>query len=116
MRRDDALLLDMLTAAKSIVEFIGDMDRTEFREDGKTQSAVQHQILVLGEASKRVTDTFRNAHTEIPWRQISKMRDKLIHHYEAADLEQIYNTSTREIPELVRILEPLVPKPTDDQA
>ena len=53
--------------------------------DLKTISAVQHQILIIGEATKRLSSHFRNQHTHIPWKAMAGMRDVLIHSYDNAD-------------------------------
>lgn len=51
MLRDDVALLDIARAARLATEFASGMDRAAFVRDTKTQSAVLHQLLVLGEAS-----------------------------------------------------------------
>jgi uncharacterized protein with HEPN domain len=87
--RDDAHLLDILKAAHMAIEFKGAVEQAEFLEDAKTQSAVLHQLLIIGEAVKRLSPEFRVAHPEVPWKLIAGTRDKLIHFYEGVDLEQV---------------------------
>ena len=53
MLRDDAHVLDILKAARLAIEFKGNADKAAFLADAKTQSAVLHQLLVVGEAVKR---------------------------------------------------------------
>jgi uncharacterized protein with HEPN domain len=62
LRRDDANLLDILKAARLAIEFKGPADKTQFLQDAKTQSAVLHQLLIIGEAVKRISPEFRVAH------------------------------------------------------
>lgn len=50
MSRDDAIVLDILSAARLTIEFLGDLDKDTFLRDRKTQSAVLHQLLLVGEA------------------------------------------------------------------
>jgi uncharacterized protein with HEPN domain len=52
MTRDDASLLDIYEAGRLIQEFIADMSKDAFLQDRKTQSAVLHKILILGEANQ----------------------------------------------------------------
>ena len=108
MSRDDATLLDILKAARLIAEFKGKLTKKAFIRDIKTQSAILHQLLVIGEAVKRLSVDFRARHTEIPWVRIAGMRDKLIHAYDAVDLDEVWKTLTQEIPPLISFLEPLV--------
>jgi uncharacterized protein with HEPN domain len=79
MSRDDTTLLDILTAARLATEFKGGLDKASFSTDLKTQSAILHQLLILGEAVKRLSEEFRAKHPGIPWRMIEGMRDTLIH-------------------------------------
>lgn len=53
MPRDEAHVLDILKAARLAIEFKGTADQAAFLGDAKTQSAVLHQLLVIGEAVKR---------------------------------------------------------------
>ena len=55
MQRDAASLLDIVQAAELIVEFMQGIDRAAFERDLKTQSAVLHQLMVMGEAVKRLS-------------------------------------------------------------
>jgi uncharacterized protein with HEPN domain len=49
MSRDDATLLDILKAARLVTEFKGKLAKQAFLRDIKTQSAILHQLLVIGE-------------------------------------------------------------------
>jgi uncharacterized protein with HEPN domain len=66
--RDDAHLIDILRAARLAIEFKGPLEKAEFLGDAKTQSAVLHQLLTIGEAVKRISPDFRAAHPEVPWK------------------------------------------------
>lgn len=88
MSRDESLLLDILRAAPPAIESKGQTGKGEFLTDLKTQSAVLHQLLIVGEAVKRLSPEFRAARREVPWRLIAATRDKLIHSYESVDLEE----------------------------
>ena len=77
------------------------------------RSAIIHQLLIIGEATKQVSDQFRDAHPDIPWRRMAGMRDRLIHDYRQVDLDIVWRTATEMIPDLIRQVEPLVP-PMDE--
>jgi uncharacterized protein with HEPN domain len=115
MWRDSATLLDMLKAARLAVEFREDMDKRAFLNDPKTQSAILHQLLILGEAAKRLSQEFRERHQKIPWKQIAGMRNKLIHEYDNVDLDEVWKTARSDIPRLIKQLEPLAPGKEEDE-
>jgi len=110
MARDEVVLLDIVRAAQLVLEFKRDMDRAAFFEDLKTQSAILHQLMVIGEAVKRLSAEFRGRHPRGSWSLIAGMRDKLIHGYDIVDLEQVWQTTVKDVPELLSLLEPLLPK------
>lgn len=109
MSRDDATLVDLARAARLAREFIQGMDQAAFLADVKTQSAILHQLLILGEAAKRLSQTFRDAHSQIPWPLVTGMRDKLIHHYDAVDLAVVWDTIQKDLPTLLSFVTPLLP-------
>ena len=109
MSRDEAYVLDILKAARLAIEFKGTADIIAFLADAKTQSAVLHQLLVIGEAVKRLSPEFRAAHPEVPWKLIAGTRDKLIHSYEGVDLEQVWGMVTSDLPGLIRRIDSMVP-------
>ncbi|MCK4340496.1 MAG: DUF86 domain-containing protein [Phycisphaerae bacterium] len=109
MRRDDATLLDIARAARQALEFTLGMDKAGFLQDAKTRSAVLHQLMVIGEAVKRLSSDFRSAHADTPWALIAGMRDKLIHAYDEVDLDQVWKTLERDIPAVLKQIEPILP-------
>jgi uncharacterized protein with HEPN domain len=46
------------------------------------QSAVIRKLEVIGEAAGKVSKAFRAAHPEIPWREMTGLRHRLIHGYD----------------------------------
>ena len=110
MPRDDVVLLDMARAARLIIEFNQGIDSAAFLADAKTQSATLHQLLVLGEAAKRLSAGFCRQHPEMPWRLMAGMRDRLIHGYDAVDLDEVWSVVENDIPQLLCFIEPLLPQ------
>ena len=104
MLRDDSLLQDMLRAAEQIERFMDRMDFERFAADTKTQSAILHQFLLIGEIAKRISNDFKSAHASMPWSAMARMRDKLIHHYRGVDLREIFKAADVEIPKLIAFL------------
>ena len=104
-------MLDIDRAVRYALAFAEGFSKQEFLEDVKTQSAVVHQLLIIGEATKRLSDEFRTAHPEIPWRYISGMRDHLVHGYDAIDLDEVWNVLVRDLPDLLNQISPHLPNP-----
>lgn len=111
MQRDNAALLDMARYAQHILDFSQDMDEAQLAADARTQAAILYYIAVIGEAVKRLSPDFRSQHPDIPWTDIAGMRDKVIHQYDRVKLDVVWNTIQQDIPELLRLLTPLLPPP-----
>jgi uncharacterized protein with HEPN domain len=110
MQRDDAFLLDIVNAAETARKFCSNLTKKEFLESSLLQSAVLHQIIIIGEAVKRLSAEFRQNHPKIPWKFIADMRDRITHGYFDVDLDQVWNTVEKDLPELIMYLKPLVSK------
>ena len=66
------------------------------------QDAVVRNLEIVGEATKRLSPAFRERHPDIPWRAISRMRDRLIHAYFGVDWALVWETASVEVPDLAR--------------
>lgn len=102
MKRRDLrdYLQDILDAVNDIERFVTDMSYEQFIKDKKTLNAVVRSIEVIGEASKRLPLSLKAKNSELPWREITGMRDKLIHAYFGMDTETIWKTVKENIPQL----------------
>lgn len=110
MSCDETTLLDIARAAHLVIDFIQGMDKKTFLKDIKTQSAILHQLMVIGKAVERLSQDFRTRYPEIPWELIAGMRDKLIHGYDIVDLDEVWKTAHADVPDLLSFIEPLLPK------
>jgi len=107
--RDAALLYDMLDSARSIRDLIKDLAYKDYLEDRRTRRAVEREIEIIGEAARKVSESFKSSHPEVPWRKIIGQRHKLAHEYGEIQQEILYQVATIHIPELISLLEPLIP-------
>lgn len=102
MPKDNLIYLrHILDRSEKILLFTAGMDEEGFMKDEKTQSAVIRELEVIGEATKRLTEDFRNQYPDIPWKLIAGMRDVLIHDYEGVDMLSVWSTITKNVPGLL---------------
>src|SRR5215471_931277 len=88
--RDAALLLDMLLAARDAQGFVEGVDEAAFLASRLHQNAAIRSLEVLGEAAGKVSAATRVAYPEIPWREITGMRHRLIHGYGEVRLDLVW--------------------------
>ncbi len=109
--RDAAWLLDMLAAARAVVVFVNGRTYQEYEQDLFFRSAVERQIEIIGEAARGISDTFKTAHPQIPWRPIMAQRHRLAHEYGEIDDSLIWKVATVHVPALIPQIEPLAISP-----
>ncbi len=106
-------LRDMLEHAQKARNFVEGMSGDEFLRDEKTVFAAIRALEIVGEAAKQVPDSVREQHPDIAWRDISRMRDKLIHHYFGVNLKLVWKTLQDDLPVLIPKLEKLIEAEAD---
>lgn len=105
---DRVRLQHMLEAARTARVYVAGRSRQDLDRDEKLSLALQRLIEILGEAGKQVTDETRSRDPGIPWRQISAMRNRLIHAYFDVNLDILWDTIVEDLPPLEMALEKLL--------
>ena len=102
MSRDALLrLADVAKACSKIVRHVEGQTRDAAFADELVFDGILLNLHVVGEAVKALPDDLKLRHPEVPWRHISGMRDFISHAYFAIDLDIIWDTITRDVPELL---------------
>ena len=107
--RDAALLLDIMLAAEAILSFTAGLDEQAFLASDLHQSAVIRKFEVMGEAAGKVSQAFCAAHPEIPWKQMTGLRHRLVHDYGDVRLDIVWRVASEMLPGLIAVLRPLIP-------
>lgn len=74
------------------------------------QNAIVHELQILGEAAGRVSGELTDQHPELPWRQVTGIRHKIVHNYFAVDLDVVWDTAVLDVPAVRPIVEALLGK------
>lgn len=105
---DQVSVSQMLEAAAKAVEYTGNIDFEVFRDDELRTLAVTRLLEIVGEAARRVSDAFREAHPEIEWVGIVGLRNHITHGYDTIDLQRVWQICTEDLPELVSQLQQIL--------
>lgn len=84
--------LGHIVTAADACSFVKDMHQQEFEEDRRTQQAVVMSLMIIGEAATRIGDRypeFVQRHSELPWRSMRGMRNRIVHGYFGINLEVV---------------------------
>jgi uncharacterized protein with HEPN domain len=110
MQKDDLVYAGhMLDTASKATSKVAGKTRAEYDQDENLRLALAHLIQTLGEAARRVSPAFQQAHPEIPWKQIVAMRHKVVHDYLHVDYDIVWAVVTADLPPLIADLQMLVP-------
>ena len=94
------VLADIIDSIEKIERYVAGLSRDGFLADEKTIDAVVRNLEIIGEASKRLPQSFQSQHPEIQWRRIVGLRNRIVHDYFGLDLEIIWEIVQHELPAL----------------
>jgi uncharacterized protein with HEPN domain len=109
MRTDDAFLWDIVESAKNIREFTQGKTFADLKDDRMFQSAVLHEVQLIGEAARGLSEKTKAENPDIPWDEIIGMRHRIVHEYFRVDLITLWQTIQFDIPDLIPRIEGLLP-------
>ena len=99
-------ILDAMEKAEILLEGV---DYKQFESDFRINYAVVRALEIVGEATKRLPDDLRQKYSEIPWKGMAGMRDRIIHAYDTVDMEIVWEVVKKDIPiikqQIMQILE-----------
>ncbi len=109
MSRDDTYLVDILESARIALDYVLGKSWDEFYKDIQCQDAVVRRIEIIGEAARRVSQESRDRYPQIPWREMTSMRNLVIHEYDVVDINQVWDTVRNKLPLLIEEIAKIVP-------
>jgi len=91
---------DIIKAIDDVLGFVNNINYEDFVNDTKTTYAVIRALEIIGEATKKVPFSVKDNYSQIPWKKMAGMRDKVIHEYFGVDLKRVWNTVNNDLPVL----------------
>lgn len=94
-------------AAIDARSFVDGLAKEDFLADKRTQQAVIMSLIIIGEAATKIMDgytAFTQTHSEVPWRSMRNMRNRMAHGYFDINLDIVWDTVQEWLPELLKQL------------
>ena len=93
-------LEDVLEAVSKVASYTSGLDLTAFKADERTRDAVVWNFAVIGEAARLVPSEIEARFPDVPWASMRGMRNIVVHEYFGIDVEIVWVTASRDLPEL----------------
>ncbi len=101
-------LCDILEAINRIQAYVEELTYEEFSRNTQAIDAVTRNFEIIGEATKQIPGKVKKEHSQIQWKQMAGMRDKLAHEYFGVNLEILWKTTKKRLPMLKPQIEKLL--------
>lgn len=105
MGKNKLYIRHILDAILTIEEYMNGVEYEDFLGNKLKQDGVIRELEIIGEASKQLSQEFKEKYSDIPWKDIAGMRDKLIHEYFGVDLNAVWETIEDDLPILKSALQ-----------
>jgi len=103
-RSDKLYITDIRESIKKIELYIRGLKFEDFRKDSRTIDAVVRNLEIIGEAAKNISKEVKSANSQIPWKEMTSLRNKVSHEYFGVDMDTLWETATVDLPELLSML------------
>ncbi len=111
MKKDDTVYLrHILDSIKQIEEYLRGVSKEKFMKSRLLQDGVVRQLEIIGEASRNLSEELCQRHSEVPWKQIIGMRNRIIHEYFDVDLEIVWEVAEKDLPDLKTQIQAILQK------
>jgi uncharacterized protein with HEPN domain len=97
MRSEFLYLQDILEAITAIERFLRGVEKSVFLADDMLQSAVLYKLIIIGEATAKISDETKRRHPQTSWKKIVGLRNISAHAYFSVDWEAIWATAQNQL-------------------
>ena len=98
MKKDDTVYLrHILDAIERIADYTKGTSAEQFMQSQLVQDGVVRQLEIIGEASRNLSDEFRQEHLQVPWSQMIGLRNRIIHAYFNVNLHIVWEIVQKDL-------------------
>ena len=101
--KDAVYLHHIHDAIEEIYAIVGERDVDAVMKNHQVYYSILYLMVVIGEASGKLSQEFKSEHIDIPWEKVKGMRNILIHEYAGVSFEVVWKTVQERLPELKRV-------------
>ena len=98
--RDKSILFQIIKRCDRILDKVLFVIQEEFNSNDDLKEIVSFNFFQIGVLSNWLSNEFIAKYNEVPWKQIKGMRNRIVHGYDAINLDIIWDTAQISIPSL----------------
>ncbi len=102
--RNSIVVAKLIGYSNKLLRYCEGLSYEQFASDEKTVEACVFNLSQMGELANRVDDEFAQVHSEVPWKLLYGLRNRIVHDYEGVNLKLIWEIISDDIPELLDAL------------
>ncbi len=87
-----------------IVSHMKDVELQELKENEILLDSMLFRMIQISENAKYLSENYKEVNSNVPWNEISGLRNRIVHDYGNVDLNIVYETLKDDIPELLDLL------------
>lgn len=111
--KDRIIIQKIINYIDDVEKYIEGLEAKDFLDDKKTITACAFTVSQIGELSKEITEESQEKYSDIPWKSMKGMRNRIVHDYENVDLSVLWATVKNSLPELKDRLKNIILEDTD---
>lgn len=112
--KDRIIIQKIITYIADIEKYVEGFEAKDFLDDKKTITACAFSVSQIGELVKEINEETMKQYTNIPWKSIKGMRNRIVHDYENVDLSVLWGTIKESLPILKDKLKEIILNDTDN--
>ena len=105
--RNIGYLSHIRDAIAKIQRYLFDKSETDFMASELVQDGVIRNLEIIGEAVGKLSPELKAQHSGVPWLEVSGMRNRLIHGYMSVNLDIVWDTVVKVLPEFLETVNAL---------
>ena len=110
MRDQKLYLIDIAESIRYIKKYTSNLNEEGFYQSEQIQDAVLRRLEIIGEATKNISDDFKDRFPQLPWKEMAGIRDVIIHDYFGINLRRIWLTVKQDLPTIETLIEEVLKK------
>lgn len=105
--KNDVIIGKMLGYIEKIEKYSEDMSYEDFMKNDLIVEACVFNLSQMGELAHKLDEAYREKHSNIAWKQIYGLRNRIVHDYEGVNLKLVWEIIEYDLPELKENLKEL---------